>query len=159
MGNCFRLFLHTTSHTALQFKKGVKGNLMFNALCHCKACCHRRGMSPTHLLGVSPASAFEITEGAELCTTSKGYGKMTHTFCAKCGVQVWQCPEGADFRAVLPTNFHIEDGVSCKLPVKYQPKIHVNYENRHYDFHDDLPKFKCFPPNGMVDNQGNEITS
>ena len=67
---------------------------------------------------------------------------------------VYQHPEGADFRAVLPTNFHIEDGVNCKLPKQYLPQIHVNYENRQYDAYDQLPKFKCFPPAGMMNNQG-----
>ena len=140
-------------------KYKVKGNVLFNALCHCKACCHNRGMSPVHLIGISPASAFEISEGAELLTKTNGYGKMRHAFCSKCGVMVNQHPDGADFYAVLPTNFHIEDGVNCKLPEKYLPKAHVNYENRQYDSCDKLPKFKVFPPGPMVDNQGNEISS
>ena len=140
-------------------KYKVSGNIMFNGLCHCKACCHNRGMSPVHLLGITPPEGLKFTEGAELLTTTKGYGKMIHTFCSKCGTMVWQCPEGANFRAILPTNFHIEDGVNCKLPEKYLPTAHLNYENRQYDSCDKLPKFKCFPPNGMVDNQGNDISS
>merc|ERR1712020_340166 len=77
---------------AIKFK--VSGNVMFNALCHCKACSHNRGMSPVHLIGVSPASAFEIIEGEELVTKVNGYGKMRHVFCSKCGVMVCQYPEG-----------------------------------------------------------------
>ena len=141
-------------------KYKVKGNMIFNMFCHCKACCHNRGMSPVHLLGVTPPEGLEIIEGANFLTTTKGYGKMVHAFCSKCGGMIYQCPGlDANFRAILPTNFHIEDGVNCKLPEKYLPKAHANYENRQRDFHDSLPKFKCFPPNGMVDNQGNDIPS
>ena len=140
-------------------KYKVSGKVIMNALCHCKACGHNRGMNPVHLIGVTPPEGVEITEGKELLTTAKGYGTLRHTFCSKCSCMIYQCPEGANFRAILPTNFHIEDGVVCKLPEKYLPKFHVNYENRHYDWGDTLPKFKCFPPNGKVDNQGNHIPS
>ena len=136
----------------------VSANVMFNALCHCKACSHARGMSPVHLIGIQPAEGLEITQGSDLLTTTKGYGKMRHTFCSKCGSIICQYPEGADFRAIVPTNFHIADGVNCKLPDKYLPQAHTNYENRHYDWYDPLPKFKAFPPN-MVDNAGNDIPS
>ena len=141
-------------------KYKVNGTMIMSALCHCKACCHNRGMSPVHLIGVSPPEAIEITEGKEMLTKIKGYGKVIHAFCSKCGTMIYQCPgEDAPFRAILPTNFHIENGVNCKLPEKYLPKIHVNYENRQYDSCDKLPKFKCFPPNGVLDNQGNELAS
>ena len=137
---------------SVKFK--VKGNMIMSALCHCKACCHQRGMSPVHLILISPPEGLQITEGAELLTKVKGYGSLIHAFCAKCGVMVYQHPDGANFRAILPTNLHIEDGVNCQLPKKYLPTMHCNYENRQYDASDDLPKFKCFPPQGLMDNQG-----
>ena len=137
---------------SVKFK--AKGNVMFNALCHCKACSHNRGMSPVHLIGVGGADSVEILEGAELVTTAKGPGSIVREFCSKCGVSLWQGPEGAPFRAIFPTNFHIEDGVVCKLTEKYLPKAHINYENRHYDWCDKLPKFKCFPDSPMMDNEG-----
>jgi hypothetical protein len=129
-------------------------------------------MSPVHVIAVEPASAFEFTEGAEFvtkdtdgteyghgCANSNDYGKMIHAFCSKCGVQVYQQPDGKDFHSIFPTNFHIEDEGNCRLPEKYLPKAHINYENRQYDWCDNLPKFKGFPPEPMVDNQGNEILS
>ena len=136
----------------------VCGNVMMNVLCHCKACSHNRAMSPVHLILVTPAEGVEITEGSDLLTVANGYGKVRHAFCSKCGCMLYEYPEGANFKGVPPTNFHIEDGVNCKLPEKYLPQMHVNYENRHYDWHDFLPKFKCFPPDGKVDNQGNDIS-
>lgn len=142
---------------AIKFQ--VSGNVLFNALCHCKACSHNRGMSPVHLIGVTPPSSLLLKEGHEFLKLAKGYGKMRHKFCSKCGCIVYQYPKHANFRAIIPTNFHIEDDTDCRLPKEYIPKVHVNYENRHYDFHDDLPKFKGFPPHGRVDNSGYDIHS
>ena len=139
-------------------KYKVEGK-MTSYLCHCKACSHSCGMSPVHFIRVSPASGFQFTDGADLVTTAKGYGKMIHAFCSKCGVMIYQYPDGNDFRAILPTNFHIEDGVNGKLPEKYLPTVHVNYENRQYDWSDKLPKFKAVPPCPMVDNLGNNIAT
>ena len=142
---------------AIKFK--VSGNVMFNALCHCKACSHNRGMSPVHLIGVTPPSSLQLTEGHEHLKLAKGYGKMRHKFCSKCGCIVYQYPKHANFRAILPTNFHLEaeDGIDCRLPEEYTPKAQVNYENRHQDYHDDLPKFKEFPPHKRLDNSGYDI--
>ena len=142
--------------SSVKFK--VSGNLLMNGLCHCRACSRAIGMSPVHLIVISPPEAVKITEGNELLSTVND-GRIRHTFCSKCGVMVYQYLEGGDFRSILPTNFHIEDGVDCKLPEKYMPKTHFNYENRHYDWCDSLPKFKCLPPEGKIDNQGNDITS
>ena len=145
-------------------KYNVSGNIVLNTYCHCKACAHNRAMSPVHLICVTPfkygvqAEAIEIIEGEKFLQTTKGYGKMVHTFCAKCGCMIYEYKEGANFRAIPPTNFHIEDGACCKLPEKYMPKSHINYENRQYDWHDQLPKFKAFPPEGLVDNQGHDLT-
>ena len=140
---------------SIKFK--VAGNIMMNALCHCKACSHSRGMSPVHLILVTPPSAIEITDGKEFLRKAKGYGSVRHKFCSKCGCMIYQYPKHAKFRAILPTNFHIEDGTDCKLTDKYVPQIHANYENRHYDYQDELPKFKVFPPQGRLTNQGYDI--
>ena len=136
----------------IKFK--VTGYKLFNGLCHCKSCSYNRGMSPVHLIAVTPAQGVEIIEGKEFLRKVRGDGKMRHKFCSNCGVEIYQGPKGADFRGILPTNFHIEDGVSCLLPEKYKPECHVNYENRQYDWNDDLPKFKAHPPHGRLDNHG-----
>ena len=140
---------------SVKFK--VEGTIMMSTYCHCKACAHNRAMSPVHLIGITPPEAIEVTEGKQFLQTTKGYGRMVHIFCSKCGCMIYQYPKGAPFRAISPTNFHIEDGVRCTLPKKYLPQSHINYENRQYDWHDHLPKFKAFPPEGLVDNQGNDV--
>lgn len=141
----------------------VRGGIFFNGLCHCKACSRARGVSPLHLIAVTPPEALQILKGEEGLVTHRGYrgafGQMTHRFCGACGCLIDQGPEGAPFRAVLPVNFHLEDGKSCVLPEKYKPKLHVNYENRMMDWHDSLPKYKVFHFEGAirVNNAGEEI--
>ena len=123
----------------------ARGKIILNNLCHCKECSRSNGMSPVHIINVSPAEGVEITKGEDLLTLYRGKGKMYFCFCEKCGCGVYQGPEGYPFRGIFPTNFHIEDGVSCLLPDKYLPKYHVNYENRQTDWHDKLRKYKTFP--------------
>jgi len=103
------------------------------------------------VLGVSPSSAFTITEGAELV---KVYSQapMEWHFCSKCGTVVNQQPKGLpgiDFVGVLPTTFRLEradapNNGALLLPDKYLPQAHVNYESRLVDYQDSLPKFKVF---------------
>ena len=145
----------------------VSGNILVNALCHCKTCCYNRGMTPIHIIVVMPYK-IDITQGKELTTKYEVEDtKVTHVFCSLCGVMVYQTPKSKGYISILPTNFHIEkegngDGV-CILPDKYMPNMHMNYRRRHYDSSDQLPKFVTWPPNdfypdeGMCDNQGNPI--
>ena len=76
---------------------------------------------------------------------------------------IYQCPDGAGFRAILPVNFHIEAaaddpnipcGKSSKLPNELMPTAHTNYENRVMDVHDDLPKFTAFSSSPRLNNDG-----
>lgn len=131
----------------------VKGQPKFNAFCHCKACSRACGMSPVHLIGF-PDECFNITQGEENIQVVNGLGSMTHGKCTSCGVGIYQCPNGANFKAVFPTTFQIEDQKSCLLPADLLPTVHFNYENRHHDWSDSLPKFKAFPPAARVENNG-----
>ena len=85
---------------------------------------------------------------------------MTHAFCSSCGTGIYQCPSGASFRALFPVTFHIEDESnekSCLLPPEYLPTCHLNYENRLFDWHDSLPKYKAFKSSTQVTNEGTPI--
>ena len=42
-------------------------------------------------------------------------------------------------------------------PKEYLPKVHVNYENRLMDWHDDLPKFESKPMGPKCHNDGTRI--
>ena len=96
---------------------------------------------------------------------------MTHAFCTECGSFLFQRPKGATFRALDPASFHLETeepnnlcGKSCKLPDSLLPTAHYNYENRLYDFNDDLPKWMTFAisqgnPGIRLTNDGKRIVS
>lgn len=138
----------------------VSGDPIFNLFCHCRACSRARGVSPSHLYAV-PNEQFSIDQGEEHLQVKEGMGRLVHAICIKCGCHIYQCPDGAKFRAVLPVNFHIETpdssnpcGVSCKLPKELLPTAHVNYENRLMDVEDDLPKYTAFSSSPRLNNDG-----
>lgn len=138
---------------AVQYK--VEGEVVFNALCHCRACARACGTGPVHLLAVAPKeTAVTITQGEDAIVTHGD--TVTRCFCGRCGTTLHQGPVAVPFRAVLPTTFKIEAGTNCLFPDEYKPQIHCNYENRTFDWCDDLPKFQCFPGDGakMMDNAG-----
>uniref|UniRef100_A0A7S1EFA7 CENP-V/GFA domain-containing protein n=1 Tax=Hemiselmis andersenii TaxID=464988 RepID=A0A7S1EFA7_HEMAN len=143
---------------AIEFS--CKGDVKFNALCHCKLCSRFAGVSPIHIVGVSPkATAFEITKGADkLKTFITPNGKFSIDSCSECSARLAQGPTGADFRAIFPVVFHIEQGErGCLLREDLKPKVHMNYENRLYDHADDLTKFKEFGSSPKMDNSGKII--
>mmetsp|Transcript_33826 Transcript_33826/g.46834 ORF Transcript_33826/g.46834 Transcript_33826/m.46834 type:complete len:155 (+) Transcript_33826:110-574(+) len=126
----------------------AEGKISMSAFCHCKNCCRARGVSPLHLIGVSPASGVRVTKGEEFLKT---HGTtVTRVFCSECGCIVHMGPVDAAFRAVSPVTFKI-DGL---LPATYQPKVHMNYESRTTNWHDDLPKFLEWPGGVRVNNTG-----
>ena len=136
----------------------VKGTIVFNELCHCRACGRARGMTPVHLLGVQ--GEFDLFRGDT--RTIAGMGSMEHVNCAVCGGGLYQRPADETFYAVFPTTFQIEtvtndDIPSSVLPNYLQPTVHVNYENRLFDFHDNLPKYKSNFGSRRVNNTGEII--
>ena len=75
--------------------------------------------------------------------------------CTECGGPVYQSPEGAPFRAFYPRLFDGYVNGKCNtLPKDLLPTIHINYENRLYDFNDDLPKYLVWPGGDMCNNDG-----
>jgi hypothetical protein len=41
-----------------------------------------------------------------------------------------------------------------RLPAKYLPTFHANYENRARDMDDSIPKFQTYPPNNEMNHDG-----
>ncbi|CAB9502794.1 Glutathione-dependent formaldehyde-activating enzyme [Seminavis robusta] len=135
----------------------VQGDLLFCFLCHCRACSWALSVSPVHLVGVK--ATMEYTKGQDKVVITKGLGKMILGRCKDCLVPLYQKPEDAPFVALFPPAFHIggEDSLDQKLPDKYHPKCHMNYENRAMDANDSLPKYKTGPPNNQMNNDGSLI--
>merc|ERR1711920_704936 len=91
-------------------------------------------------------------------------GEMEHAFCTKCGSGIYQTMRAHrdQFRVVFPTTFQIETGSnpvpSSRLPAQYMPKMHIHYENRLFDWHDELPKCKTgMQEKLLVQNDGELI--
>jgi hypothetical protein len=140
-------------------KKAVAcvGEQIFNGLCHCKNCTLARGVSPVHIIAVSPADSVQILEGADALQefVLPNGGTVSRVFCKNCGSLVHQGPIGANFRAVVPTTFQRD---VLFLSEDLQPKRHFNYESRLYNHHDDLPKHEGFPSSGkQLSNTGEPI--
>lgn len=142
-------------------KFAVDGDVLFNTLCHCRACSRARGMSPVHLIGVKGDVTY--SQGQDLVKVVPGNGAMEHAFCSACGGGIYQKPAGAGFHAVFPVSFQLETETegqqvpSCVLPTELMPKMHTNYENRLMNHYDSLPKYKAFPPANKMTNQGEII--
>jgi hypothetical protein len=135
------------------------GEILFNLLCHCKACTRAGGVSPVHLLAITQ-EGFTITQGEKDLKVAKGHGKMRHAFCTECGCRIYQHPDDRGFRSLFPPTFHIEDKYGTinngclLLPPEMMPKAHINYESRLRNFEDDLPKFKEWPDGERLNNDG-----
>lgn len=143
---------------AVEFR--VQGKLLFSELCHCRACSWAASVSPVHLVGVAaPTISYAKNASSEdHIRVTKGLGKMTHARCTECMAPVYQKPAGANFVALFPPTFYIgnsRDSVEQKLPAKYLPQYHANYENRTRDYADSIPKYKTFPSLGNeMNNDG-----
>jgi hypothetical protein len=151
---------------AIEFR--ANGPILFNMLCHCRNCCRAVGISPIHICGMAEDNVV-ITKGEDLLTRIAGdqfehgdnpWGDLDQYFCSTCGCLVYQCPSLVPVRSVMPINFHLQgdDGVTCLLPDKLKPKLHMNYENRMFDWGDDLPKYLNIPEaSPLVNNDGSVI--
>ena len=157
MGSVADLMMDQTGRCmcgAVQFH--AKGKMLFRQLCHCRACTWAASVTPVHIVGVG-IPKLDYQKGEDKVVVTKGLGNMLHARCSECGTQVYQKPSNMDSMvALFPPTFHIggEDSVDQRLPAKYLPTSHTNYENRARDIDDSLPKFKCWPPGNEMNNDG-----
>ena len=136
----------------------LTGKPMMNVLCHCRTCSISMGVCPVHLM-MMPDGQWKITEGEDKLNTFVGTGKLRTYKCKECGSGLCQGPEGMPFRAFYPRymNGYVEGKIN-KLPENLMYKAHINYENRMWDFNDDVPKFAAFPPKNPVNIDGTPKT-
>lgn len=92
---------------------------LFSAYCHCDSC-RRAHAAPLYHIVAVVASAFEITEGAELIEEfHKPGARVTRAFCRRCGSKVrnrfpgWQ-PEGNEVVGFFPAT--LEEQAQYQLP-------------------------------------------
>ena len=137
----------------------LTGEPMMNVLCHCKTCSMSLGMCPVHLY-IMKNEQWKITQGEDKIKKFSGNGALRVYKCWECGSQFCQGPENLPFRAFYPRFMDgYVDGKSNKLPENLCPKMHINYENRMWDYNDDVPKFAAFAPNNPLNNDGTPKTA
>ncbi len=142
----------------------VCGEVMVNGLCHCPNCTRSKGVSPVHLIALHGENSVEVTQGDELLQT-RALDKFHLVTCKMCHGPVMQYQEGMGFRAVFPVSLNLRRGNAGpdhgadRIPDEWKPQLHLNYENRLFDWDDDLPKFKVFPPDNPLKSDGTPLES
>jgi hypothetical protein len=133
--------------------------VVFNIICHCKACSRMRSSSTGVHLVALPKENVVVSKGESLLREGRVKGnRMTQHFCTSCGTGLWQNPQDASFRVVFPVNFRLgdPDSPSAVLPDDLLPTMHTNYENRLIDTttEDVLPKRRVFGSSELLHSDG-----
>lgn len=142
---------------AIQFR--VQGEVMINGLCHCGNCSHSKGASPIHLIALRGDDSVQVTEGREHLHV-RVLNRFHLVTCSACHGPVMQYQDGMGFRAVFPVTLHLRRGETGmdhgqdRMPDDWKPQLHLNYENRLFDWNDELPKFKVLPPEMPLQSDG-----
>lgn len=117
-----------------------KGPVIFNVMCHCRACALGAGAGPVHLIGI-PKDAITVTKGKETVRESPASPQAERYFCGACGTSLYIGPRAMNFYGTSPAVYL---NTTRPLPAELQFKAHINYESRFTDITDNLPKFIGF---------------
>jgi hypothetical protein len=113
----------------------VTGQPAAQGYCHCESCRQISG-APIRGFTVWPKESVRVTRGEDQL---KGYSKTDFSdrrHCANCGGQV----------LIYHPTLGMTDVHSEIIPdFRFQPGLHVNYQERTLSIRDGLPKFKDFP--------------
>ena len=124
-GNCFCGAVEVTA-TGAPFAMGY---------CHCEDCRHWSA-GPVNAFTLWKRADVKVTAGEDSCATYQKTDASHRIYCSKCGGHVMTDHPGGDFTdvyaAILPS-------------LKFEPGVHVNYENAVVRIPDGLPKLKDFP--------------
>jgi len=103
--------------------------------CHCGSCRHWSA-GPVNAFTLWTTSALRVTRGAEHIGTYSKSSMTNRKWCKQCGGHLFGEHPGLQlvdvFAAMIPT-------------LKFQPGVHVNYQETVLRMHDSLPKLRDFP--------------
>jgi len=103
--------------------------------CHCESC-RSWSAGPVNAFTLWKPEAVKITTGAEHVATYCKTERSERQYCTKCG---------GHLMTVHPL-WGLIDVYAAVLPsLKFEPGVHVNYENTVLPMKDGLPKLKDFP--------------
>jgi hypothetical protein len=118
---------------AVQFE--ASGAPVAMGYCHCESCRHWSA-GPVNAFTLWQPDSLKVTRGADKIGTFNKTPRSSRKWCTKCGGHLftdhphWKLVD--IYAAVLPT-------------LKFEPGVHVNYQETVLRMHDGKPKFKDVP--------------
>jgi hypothetical protein len=113
----------------------VSGSPAAMGYCHCESC-RRWSGGPVNAFSLWDPAAIKVTKGADKIGTFNLTPVSFRKFCKTCGGHVF---------AEHPT-FGLTDVFAAMIPeLKFEPAVHVNYQETVLRLKDGLPKMKDFP--------------
>ena len=113
----------------------VTGAPVAMGYCHCESCRHWSA-GPVNAFTLWDPSAVHITRGADQIGTYNKTPVSYRKWCMRCGGHVY----------TEHPPLKLTDVFAAMLPdLKFQPGVHVNYQETVLRMHDGLPKLKDFP--------------
>jgi hypothetical protein len=128
---------------AVQFE--VSGAPAAMGYCHCDSC-RQWSAGPVNAFTLWGPGAVKVTRGADNIGTYNKTPRSYRKWCKTCGGHLftehpqWQLTDV--YAAVIPG-------------LKFEPQVHVNYEDTVLHLHDGLPKFKDIP--GEMGGSGTQL--
>lgn len=113
----------------------VTGQPVAMGYCHCNSCRHWSG-APVNGFTLWPPSALTILKGAENIATYSRSGRNLRRWCTACGGHLF---------SELPA-WNLVDVYAPLIPsLKFEPAVHVHYQETVLPMKDGLPKLKDLP--------------
>ena len=113
----------------------VTGEPAAMGYCHCSSCRHWSA-GPVNAFTLWKPEALKVTHGSDSIGTFNKTANSFRKWCKKCGGHV--------FTAHPP--FGLVDVYAAVIPkLRFEPGVHVNYQETVLRIHDGKPKLKDFP--------------
>jgi hypothetical protein len=103
--------------------------------CHCNSCRHWSA-GPLNAFTLWPAASVKITKGADLVGTFNKTDNSFRKWCKSCGGHLM----------TEHPKWGLMDVYAAVIPeLKFEPGVHVNYQDTVLRIHDGLPKMRDLP--------------
>ncbi|MCG3202010.1 MAG: hypothetical protein NFCOHLIN_01883 [Gammaproteobacteria bacterium] len=126
---------HTSSCFCGEVRFEVTGEPVAMGYCHCASCRHWSA-GPVNAFTLWKPETLKVTQGAASIGTYNRTPGSSRKWCHKCGGHLFTDHPG----------FGLVDVYAALLPeLRFEPGVHVNYEETVLRIHDGSPKLKDFP--------------
>jgi hypothetical protein len=133
--NGARTMNHSSSCFCGEVTFTVTGTPQAQGFCHCQSC-RSWSAGPVNAFVLWKPESLEITQGASSIGTFNKTPGSSRKWCTRCGGHLFTDHPG----------FGLVDIYAAMLPsLKFEPTLHVHYQERVLPIKDGLPKFKDMP--------------